>query len=143
LQLTKGDPVAWHANVLVVANRTAGSDELIEAMKRRASGGPTAFTLLMPAGPGAHEDARPRLEEALAKMRAAGLEVVGKLGIDANPLFCVGEVWDASLYDEIVVSTFSTGVSHWLNLDMPQRVARLTDAPVEHVVAHSESQVPA
>jgi hypothetical protein len=29
-------------------------------------------------------------------------------------------------------------VSHWLNCDLPQRVARLTDAPVEHVVAAAE-----
>src|SRR4051794_16235440 len=112
-------------------------------MKRRAAETPTAFTLLVPAGPDGRDVARERLDGALAKMRAAGLEVVGKLGVDANPLFCVGEVWDPSLYDEIVVATFPTGISHWLNLDLPQRVAKLTDAPVEHVVAHSESKVTA
>jgi hypothetical protein len=131
--------VAWQTHVLVVANRTAGSEELLEAMKRRAARGATAFTLLMPAGPGAQG----RLDGALAKMRAAGLEVVGKQGVDGNPLFCVGDLWDPSVFDEIVVSTFPTGVSHWLNLDMPQRMARLTDAPVEHVVAHSEQKVTA
>jgi hypothetical protein len=71
-------------------------------------------------------------------MRAAGLEVVGKLGCDSNPMFALTEEWDASKFDEIVISTFPSGVSHWMNLDLPQRVARLTDAPVEHVVAAAE-----
>jgi hypothetical protein len=125
----------WQTNVLVVANRTSASDELMEALRRRADRGPTAFTLLVPAGPGALDEGRERLDEALARMRAAGLEVVGKLGIDSNPLFSLTEVWDAATFDEIVISTFPSGVSHWLNLDLPQRVARLTDAPVEHVVS--------
>jgi hypothetical protein len=127
--------VPWQTNVLVVANRTAGSDELIATLRRRADKGPTAFTLLMPADHGARDDARDRLGAALGGMRAAGLEVVGKLGIDSNPMFALSEVWDAALFDEIVISTFPSGVSHWMNLDLPQRVARFTDAPVEHVVA--------
>jgi hypothetical protein len=127
--------VPWQSNVLVVANRTAGSDELIETLKRRAGKGPTAFTLLVPADPRARADARDRLDQALARMRAEGLEVVGKLGVDSNPMFALTEEWDAAKFDEIVISTFPSGVSHWLNLDLPQRVARLTDAPVEHVVA--------
>lgn len=125
----------WQTNVLVVANRTAGSDELIETMKRRAAKGSTAFTLLVPADPGARDDARDRLDAALERMRSEGLEVVGKLGVDSNPMFALCEEWDAARFDEIVLSTFPSGVSHWMNLDLPQRVARYTDAPVEHVVA--------
>jgi hypothetical protein len=130
--------VPWQTNVLVVANRTAGSDELVETLKRRAAKGPTTFTLLVPADPGARADARDRLDTALARMRAADLEVVGKLGVDSNPMFALTEEWDAAKFDEIVISTFPSGVSHWLNLDLPQRVARLTDAPVEHVVAAAQ-----
>ena len=126
--------MAWQTNVLVVANRTAGSDELIGALRQRADKGPMRCTLVVPAGSGAAE----RLEAALASMRAAGLEADGRVGTDANPLFAVADVWDPSVFDEIVVSTFPTGVSHWLNADLPQRVARLTDAPVEHVVAAAE-----
>ncbi len=126
--------MAWQTNVLVVANRTAGSDELIDALKRRAERGPMACTLLVPAGAGSAE----RLDTALARLRQAGLEADGRVGVDANPLFALAEVWDRSVYDEIVVSTLPTGVSHWLNLDLPQRIARLTDAPVEHVVATPE-----
>jgi hypothetical protein len=130
--------VAWQTNVLVVANRTAASDDLIETLRRRARSGPTSFTLLVPAPPSRRAEARDRLDDALARMRAEGLEVVGKLGVDSNPMFALCEEWDPARFDEIVISTFPSGVSHWLNLDLPQRVARFTDAPVEHVVAAPE-----
>ena len=135
--------MAWQTNVLVIANQTAGSDELIEALKRRAANGPAKFTLLMPAGPRRRAEARKRLDAALEHMWDEGIDVKGTLGVDTDPIFCVGEAWDPAVYDEIVVSTFPTGISHWLNLDLPQRVARLTDAPVEHVVAHAKQKVTA
>jgi len=135
--------VAWQTNVLVVANRTAGSEELIEALKERAARGSTAFTLLLPCTAGAaREESRARLDDALARMRTAGLEVVGKLGTDPNPLFALTDIWDPATFDEVVISTFPTGVSHWLNADLPQRVARLTDAPVAHVVSKTTPPPP-
>ena len=127
--------MAWQRRVLVVANQTAGSDELLSALRTRAEGGPAGFTLLIPCGPAGRRDARQRLNDALERMRAAGLEVDGRLGEDPNPLFAITEVWDAAAYDEIVISTFPSGTSHWMNLDLPQRVAKITDAPVEHVVS--------
>jgi len=39
------------AHVLVVANRTADSDELLAALDERAQRGPARFTLLVPATP--------------------------------------------------------------------------------------------
>jgi hypothetical protein len=123
--------VAWQTKVLVVANQTSASDELVEALKRRAEADPTVFTLLVPAGAEAHA----RLDAALERMRGAGLEVTGQVGIDSNPMFALSEVWDPTAFDAVVVSTFPIGVSRWLNVGLPQRVARLTNAPVDHVVA--------
>ena len=54
--------MAWEFSVLVVANVTASSDELLEAMRERAGQGACRFTLLIPAS-GA--EARTRLENAL------------------------------------------------------------------------------
>jgi nucleotide-binding universal stress UspA family protein len=126
--------VTWQSKVLVVANQTSASNELIDALKRRAEAESTVFTLLVPAG----AESKKRLDTALARMKKAGLEVTGEVGVDSNPMFALSEVWDPTAFDAIVVSTFPTGVSHWLNADLPQRVARLTDAPVEHVVAAAE-----
>jgi hypothetical protein len=127
--------MAWQTRALVIANRTADSEQLLEALQGRARTGPVAFTLLVPCGPSGRDAARGRLEEAVSRMRAAGLEVEGSLGGDSDPVVAVHEAWDPSSYDEVIVCTLPTGVSRWLQVDLPHRVAKLTDAPVMHVVA--------
>jgi hypothetical protein len=127
--------MAWQTRALVIANRTADSEQLLEALQGRARTGPVAFTLLVPCGPSGRDAARRRLEEAVSRMRAAGLEVEGSLGGDSDPVVAVHEAWDPSSYDEVIVCTLPTGVSRWLQVDLPHRVAKLTDAPVMHVVA--------
>ena len=127
--------MAWQTRALVVANRTADSDQLLEALESRARSGPIAFTLVVPCGPTGRDEARARLEDAVARMRSRGLEVEGSLGGDSDPIVAAHEAWDPNAMDEIVVCTLPTGVSKWLQLDLPHRIAKLTDAPVTHVVA--------
>jgi cytosine/adenosine deaminase-related metal-dependent hydrolase len=74
---------------------------------------------------------------ALAAMREAGLEADGVVG-DSNPLTAVRETWDPAKFDEIVVSTLPTGVSRWLQIDLPHQVERVTGVPCEHVVAERQ-----
>jgi hypothetical protein len=93
----------------------------------------------VPCGPTGRDGARLRLESAVARMREAGLEVEGSLGRDSDPLSAAHQAWDPAKYDEIVVCTLPTGVSKWLQVDLPHRVAKLTDAPVTHVVAHERN----
>jgi len=129
--------MAWRARVLVVANVTATSDELVAALRERAERGPVAVTLLMPAtgrGSATREADRARLDGALEAWRAAGLEADGIAG-DQDPAVAVHEVWDPRRFDEVIVSTLPTGSSKWLQADLPQRVAKITDMPVRHVVA--------
>jgi hypothetical protein len=133
--------MAWQTRALVIANRTADSDQLVEALEGRARTGPVAFQLLVPCGPSGRDEARGRLEAAIRRMRAAGLEVEGSLARDNDPLVAVSEAWDPGSYDEIIVCTLPTGVSRWLQVDLPHRVAKLTDAPVTHVVAQEAPAV--
>ena len=127
--------MAWQTRALVVANRTADSDKLLEALESRARSGPIAFTLVVPCGPTGRDEARARLEDAVAAMRSRGLEVEGSLGGDSDPIVTAHEAWDPNAMDEIFVCTLRTGMSKWLQLDLPHRIAKLTDAPVTHVVA--------
>src|SRR3954453_14721128 len=125
------------ANVLVLAQVTASSRDLIEAAKARAARGPVEFTLLMPGrGPGiaGRESVRPSLDEALAAWRAAGVEADGVCGA-ANPYEAVAEVWDPRRHDEVIVCTLPGQSSKWIWSDLPQRIAKLPGAPVTHVVA--------
>jgi hypothetical protein len=133
------------ANVLVVANLTAGSKHLLDALKARADRSPIRVTLVMPArgpGLGGKEAVRERLEEALKGMRAAGLEADGAIG-DADPMEAVAECFDPARHDEAIVCTLPGRSSKWLQHDFPHRVARFTGVPVTHVVADDLRPAPA
>jgi hypothetical protein len=129
--------MAWQYEILVVANVTADSDELIEALRERGERDRCHFTLLVPApaaGREGREAAERRIEAAIERMRGAGLEVDGMAG-DHDALSAVHEAWDPARFDEIVVSTLPTGSSKWLQVDLPHRIEQVTDTPVHHVVA--------
>jgi hypothetical protein len=133
--------MAWKTCVLVVANQTADSEELLSRLKARRGDGGAEFTLLLPAVPGAAPDeSRRRLDQVLEAMRGAGLEVEGTIG-DCNPLTAIRETWDPAKFDEVVVSTLPTGVSKWLQIDLPHQVERVTGMPCEHVVATPQTAV--
>jgi GABA permease len=117
----------------VVANVTATSEDLIGALTERA---PASFTLVIPATPfgGGRQAALATLSDALEQLRAAGLEADGTVG-NADPILAVTDVWDPKKYDEIIVSTLPLQLSKWLHAGLPDRISRLTDAPVTHVVS--------
>jgi hypothetical protein len=129
--------MAWKRSILVVANVTAASDELQEALIQRARRGPAEFTLIIPATPfgGGREAATEKLLDALERLRSAGLEVDGSVG-DADPFIAVSETWDPKRHDEIIVSTLPMKLSKWLHAGLPERIAKITGAPVTHVVSH-------
>jgi hypothetical protein len=127
--------VPWQANVLVVANVTATSSELLAAMSERAARGPVGFTLVMPSagvGAAARERAAASLRTALELMRAQGLDVDGVIG-DPDPFVAVLDVFDPRRFDEILVSTLPARTSHWLQIDIAQRLERATGLSVKHV----------
>jgi hypothetical protein len=136
--------MAWTFSVLVVANVTATSDELLAALRARAARDRCAFTLVVPApgvGPIGHEAAEAALATALERMRAEGLEVDGTVGAH-DPLAAIDEVWDPTRFDEVVISTLPTGVSKWLQVDLPHRAERMTGVQVMHVVSEPPRAAP-
>ena len=133
------------ANVLVVANLTATSQHLLDALKARAERSPIRITLVMPAqgpGLGGREAVRERLDAALESMRAAGLDAEGAIG-DADPMEAVAECFEPARHDEAIVCTLPGRSSKWLQYDFPHRVARFTGVPVTHVVADDLRPAPA
>jgi len=129
------------ATVLVVAHRTAASDDLLAALRGRAETSPARFELLVPpTHPGAagREAARTQLERALARMQEFGLEVSGTVGTDDDPVVAVIEAYDPRHHDEVIVSTLPAAVSQWLGIDAPARIGRHTGALVRHVTAREQ-----
>ncbi len=126
-----------------MANVTATSDELIDALRRRAREKPSSFTLIIPATPfgGGREAALQKLGDALDQLHDAGLEAEGSVG-NADPILAVTDVWDPKRYDEIIVSTLPMLFSKWLRAGLPERISKLTDAPVTHVVSSPPKPAP-
>ena len=124
--------MAFTTHLLVVANRTVDSPELLDALRLRAESGPIHVTMLAPSTYAERAEVQRRMERAAAHLDAAGVESEAMVG-DADPIVAVQEAWDPGRYDEVVVSTLAVGASRWLQIDLPHRVARLTDCQVRHV----------
>jgi hypothetical protein len=139
--------MSWTTKVLVIANRTVGSEEVRAAVTSRAAAGPLHVTLVAPvsSGAGSLRERRAaterRLERAVARLRAFGVTVEGIVGA-ADPMVAVQEVWDPRRFDEVIVVTLPPGMSQWMAADLPRRIERLTGAHVTRVVvtrAHDPS----
>ena len=127
---------------LIVANRTLGGVQLLEAVRERLQHGPAHFRVLVPVPPGEHEGAH---EDAVAEARArleAEIERLSALGADADgehaetdPLEAVRAALAREAFHEVIVCTLPAGLSRWLRRDLPDRVRELTDAPVLHLTA--------
>jgi hypothetical protein len=131
--------------VLVVANRTAATPNLLDAVRERAGQGPATFTLLVPnSASGLHRivdpedqgssEAEATLEMALPLLeKAAGAPVEGMIG-DPEPLAAIQDAVNVHGFDEIILSTLPQRVSKWLHLDLPHKAAGL-GLPVTTVTA--------
>jgi hypothetical protein len=138
------------ARVLVVANKTAATPGLIEAVRERAARGPAEFTLLIPnPAHGLHalvdpedqaqSEAEATLELALPLLeRAAGAPVEGMIGVP-EPLAAIQDAINIHGFDELIISTLPQRVSKWLKLDLPSKAAGL-GLPVTTVIASSREK---
>ena len=142
-----------HADVLVVAHRTAATPPLLDAVRARAALGPTRFTLLVPKSvrglarvmdPEDVTDDEARLVVELAVPlleEAAGGPVEAMIG-SAEPLVAIQDAINAGSFDEIILSTLPSHLSRWLHLDLPRKAAAL-GLPVTTVVARGRERAPA
>jgi hypothetical protein len=131
----------------VVANQTLGGEHLAEAIRARLAGEPSSFYVVVPATQPrdqavwtegeARALAGKRLEAALDRFRALGAEVEGEVG-DERPLQAIADAVREREFDEIILSTLPPGVSRWLGQDLPHRVERQFDLPVQHVIGDPE-----
>jgi aconitase B len=134
--------------ILVVANRTADSPELIAALRERAESEAASLTLLVPAVPrglawaadmkAGWADAVLRAELAVERMRQSGLELEEAIVGDPDPYAAVGDVLHAREFDEVVVSVLPRTISSWLALGLPARLRRTVDLPVTQVDASAQ-----
>ena len=139
--------------VLIVANQTLSSDELVAAVMARKAQGPCAFRVLVPATPLSKQEralrdsehpgavygesgpvavARMRLSKGLMKLADFGVPATGDVG-DPDPYTAICTVCAHTTVDEIILSTLPHRISHWLSADLPHRVYRRLGIKVTHV----------
>ena len=119
------DLAASPLRVLIVANRSAATPDLIAAVRRYAHQRPTTFALLIPDAAGAeHPDWTLALALSLLG-RAAGGRVTGLPGTHRDPFLAVRDAVAANAYDRIIISTLSNRASRWLRRDLPRRLESL------------------
>jgi hypothetical protein len=146
------------SRILVVANKTLDSSDLLQSIRDRMVEGPCEFTLLVPAIPHAHrestmealtrrisnmpvtdeargaeegdyEHARGRVAFGIEQLQKLGATVDGQVG-DANAFKAVVDALSRRQYDEIVLSTLPKRAGGWLSQDLPNKVKRKFKGPV-------------
>lgn len=133
--------------LLVVANETLVGDELIEAVRRRATEGPVRVTVVAPvnepsSGYVVYEHSRRsaagrRLDRTLAQLREAGIPAHGGV-MGVGPVDAVRDICAVERVDEVIVSTHPRQRSGWLRRNLVDEIRRCAaPRPVEHVVAES------
>ena len=111
--------------VLIVANRTAATPDLLDAVKRYVREQPTTFALLIPAVPKSGQTDW-TLELALPLLaRAARGPVEGLTGTGGDPLDAIRTALSVGNYERVIISTLPRRVSKWLRRDLPKRVEEL------------------
>ncbi|HEV8103655.1 MAG TPA: hypothetical protein VGP69_07970 [Gaiellaceae bacterium] len=140
-----------HAQILIVAHRTAATPRLLEAVRTRVGlGGPVRFHLLVP-NPAEHAEvtdgerrhrhaegeqvlavALPLIEEA------SGGGAEGSVSTRHDPMDAIEEALHDGEFHEIILSTLPKSVSRWLHADLPRRVSTL-GLPVTTVVAQERA----
>ena len=132
---------------LIVANRTLASPTLAAAVAQRAAGGGATFHVVVPKTPITHGltwdegeaevAAQQRLDEVLARLRSMGVAATGEIG-SKEPVDAVHDALRDREVDEIILSTLPVRVSRWLGQDVPARLRRSVQIPVEVVIAPDE-----
>ncbi len=146
--------VEAHAQVLVVAHKTAATPALLAAIRDRSARSAASFHLLVP-NPAEHaeitdaerhrrhEEGEQVLELALPLFeQAAGQPAEGSVSVRHDPLDAIEEIVHDGEFHEIIISTLPRHVSRWLHTDLPRRVEHL-GLPVTTVTARAGRNVSA
>ena len=128
------DETRERAHVLVVGSQTVVGEPLLAAVRERAGQSPAEFTIVVPADPPGAEE---RVRQAVAQVKAAGIDATGHVG-DPDPVSAVVNALHDERVDEIIISTFPEATSGWLRRDVVGRIKSEAKVPVRHVVVERE-----
>jgi GABA permease len=136
--------------VLVVANETANSGELLDELRRIGADTTAKYFVVVPASPietgvaathgpldlaeATQQAAQQRLDYTLTTLRSDNLDADGALG-DYRPLRALANAVKEFNPDQIVIATLPPEYSVWHRFDIVDRARAEHGLPVTHVVA--------
>ena len=125
---------------LVVANRTAASQPLHDALKKRTEYDERhLFIVVVPqeGGEGIHvRRARSRLNQVVDRLRSDGMIAAGMIG-DPDPFAATMNALQFFRVDDVVISTLPATRSGWMRADLMERVRKASGKPVDHIAAEA------
>jgi len=132
---------------LVVANRTASSDTLLEHLRKRAESDEERrlHIVVIPlegGGGAAAAQARARKAQLLDRLRSSGMLAAGVTG-DPDPYTATMNALQFFRIDDIVISTLPATRSGWLRADLISRVRAASNKPVEHIAVEAPTKASA
>src|ERR1700754_3664844 len=143
-------PTAKPHRVLVLANETANSGELLDELRRIGADTAAKYFVVVPASPietgvaathgpldlaeATRQAAEQRLDYTLTTLHSDNLDADGALG-DYRPLRALADGVDTFHPDQIVIATLPPEYSVWQRFDVVDRARAAYDVPVTHVVA--------
>ncbi|BBX68653.1 amino acid permease [Mycolicibacterium psychrotolerans] len=152
-------PTGAAHRVLVLANQTLDSRELLEELSRIGADRDAQYLVVVPASPvdtgaaathgprdvteATQEAAQARLDATLSALRSENLDARGELG-DYRPLRALDSAVETFDPDQIVIATLPPELSIWQRFDVVDRARSQFKVPVTHVVAKAAvgNQVP-
>ncbi|CKI31986.1 amino acid permease [Mycolicibacterium smegmatis] len=152
-------PTSEHPHrVLVLANQTVESDELLDELRRIGADRDTTYYVVVPASPidtgvasthgpldiseATQQAAQERLDSTLATLRSEDYEATGTLG-EYRPLRALAKAVETFRPDQIVISTLPPEESVWQRFDVVDRARAEHRLPVTHVVSRVRATEPA
>ena len=121
----------------VIANETVASSTLIDEIRRRADEGLWRFTIAVAAGDSDRRAAERRLQVALSVLAEAGVDASG-LVVEGDPFEAARRVMDEEDVHEIMLATYPTGRSGWMDDDVADRLRKATGLGITRVVVRPE-----
>jgi uncharacterized membrane-anchored protein len=129
-----GLPAVSGSKILVVANKMEATKALVDAVRERAAAAPARFFVLIPNPDNLPfdrnstdtADGEQVLERMLPLLKhQSGAEIEGGVANSPNAYDDIVAALDSGEYREIILETPPTHVSHWLHVDLSQRIAQL------------------
>jgi hypothetical protein len=123
---------------LVVVDHTLGGTGLMWAVKEHAlEEGEIQVDVIVSADPSETDEAKGRLEMELQQLRAQGIAADGRV-VEIDPYEGIRNAAASQPYDGVIIATHPATISRWVHLDLPRRVERELQIPVEWIEAQTD-----